>query len=159
MLHPTATLQQLAVGVECPQATVQKRLSHMLHEGILERIVKVVRWEAIGYPLRYWIDVRVNQRELRAGRGGPHSEGDRIDSTSKLAQYIMHSVASKFSGSLIVLDVTMLLGSPADLSVYIRAKDHHTVLDFVTNGLRALGAVDSTTTFHEAWSCTEGKLG
>ena len=76
----------------------------------------------------------------------------------RIAAYIMNDFAARYADDLVVVDVAMLLGSPADLSVYIRARDHFTVLDFVSD-IRQLVGVESTTTFHEAWSCSEGDLG
>ena len=159
MHHPRAAVEEVSVRTGMPAPTVQKRLAYLLREQALERVVRVIDWTAVGYPLRYWIDVRINQRELRLGRGGPIEGSPKIDAPKQLAQFIMNQLAKRYEGSLIVMDVTMLLGSPADLSVYIRARDHRAVFEFVTGGLRMLGGVESTTTFHEAWSCTEGDLG
>jgi DNA-binding Lrp family transcriptional regulator len=157
MREPDASVESISVQVGFPQSTVQKRLAELLREKFIERIIRVVDWSAAGYPLRYWIDVKLNLRYLQMGQGGRMGDPQKIGSPKKLAAYIMDKLAKDYQ-DLIVHDVTMLLGSPADLSVYIRAKNHRVVLDFITNGLRSLGGVDSTQTFHEAWSYTEGDL-
>jgi len=153
------TIVEVAKQLGFAPPTVQRRLLRLIDSGVVERGVRICDWSAVGYPLRYWIDLKVNHRALQQGRGGP--PGNRqVSSMRKLASYIMRAVGDAYEAKrqLIVQDVTILLGSPADLSVYIRARDHHTVLDFISNGLGALGAVESTRTFHEVWSCSEGRL-
>lgn len=158
LLHPAAQVEEIARDLKYPQSTVQKRISRMLHDECLERVVRVVDWSAIGYPLHYWVDVKVRLYELRKGRTGSPGQQSFVDSPKKLAGYIMQVLPKAYGERLIVEDVIILLGSPADLSISIRAADHHVVLDFVTSALRNLGSVESTTTFHAAWSCVEGDL-
>ena len=157
--NSSASVELLAEKVALPPSTVQKRLSRLFQESYLERAIRIVDWAAVGYPLNYWVDMKVNLRSLQAGQGGLVGDRGRVDSPKRLANYILNVLSADYKGSLIVQDVIILLGSPADLSVALRAKDHHAVLDFVTVGLRSLGAVDSTTTFHAAWSRAEGDLG
>jgi DNA-binding Lrp family transcriptional regulator len=151
--NPGAAVGQVAEGLGYPPSTVQKRIGRMLDDKSLERIIRVLDWSAIGFPLHYWIDVKVRLYELRRTRTG----GVSIDSPKKLAAYIMHELSKRYDQRMIIEDVYILLGSPADLSISIRAADHECVLEFVTNTLRGLGSIESTTTFHAAWSCADGE--
>ena len=153
--EPTAEVSRISQSLNIPQSTVQKRLSRMEADGCVERGVKVIDWAVIGYPLHYWIDIRLNFQALRKTRTfGPSA----TNLQKQLAMLILKSTTKDLDDSLFVEDVIILLGSPADLSVSIRARDHRTVLEFVTNRLRMIEGVDSTTTFHAAWSSGEGDL-
>jgi DNA-binding Lrp family transcriptional regulator len=154
---PRVTVEEIAEQLNQPVSTVQKRLADLLRKGQLERMIRIADWAAIGYPLRYRIDVKTDQRQLSIGQGGKSGEPPKIDSQKKLATYIMRTMPKGYSGLLIVQDVTLLFGQP-DLCVTVRARDHQTVFDFVTVGLRLLGGVESTMTFHEVWSCADGDL-
>jgi DNA-binding Lrp family transcriptional regulator len=153
--HPEISNEELAKSTGLPLSTLHKRLAELLRRKCLERVIRVIDWRAVGYPLRYRIDIRVNNRELHRGASDPIGG---IDSQKKLAIYIKTVLPKQYSGSVIVEDVIILLGQAADVSVLIRAKDPHVVFDFVTEGLRRLAGVEMTTTSHEAWSCTEGAL-
>jgi DNA-binding Lrp family transcriptional regulator len=157
--NPGATVELIGDKTGHPVSTVQKRLSRLFQESLLERAIRVVDWAAVGYPLSYWVNLKVDFRALQSRSGGLKAETLRVNSTKGLATHIMKSLSLQYRGALIVQDVIILLGSPADLCVLLRARDHHAVLDFVTSGLRGLGVVESTTTFHAAWSCAEGDLG
>ena len=150
------SVELIARKTRIPKPTVDKRLSALLHSGCLERGIRIADWEAAGFPLQYWIDVRVNIRDLQRGRGGLPGDVSRIGSQKKLAAFIAEELVAGYRNDLIVEDVIILLGSPSDLSINIRARDHHSVLRFVTEGLRSLGGIESTMTFHAAWSYSDG---
>jgi len=150
---------RIAKESNIPESTVQKRLGALIDQGIVERVIRVKDWSAAGYPLRYMIEVEINQPELSIGQGGPHGEQRTIETQEKLAEYIKDALPQKFLGSVIVQDVTILLGREhADLTVTARARDHKAIRDFVTKGLRSLRGVHSTVTAQEAWSCIDGDL-
>ena len=173
--NPQASVEFITTQVEFAASTVQKRLADMLDNERLARIIQVRDWSAAGYPLRYRIDLKVDQVALRQNRGGPDSElpepnADEetefvrgplprptrpISSQKKLARYIKNQLAQHYRGRLVCLDATILLGQEFDMSLTIRARDTQVILDFVTNGLRVLGGVQSTMSSHEAWSCSD----
>ena len=160
--NPQITVESIAEFLGIPESTVSKRLADMLRERQLARIIEIRDWTAFGYPLRYRIDIKVNQRELRMGRGGPpEADAPKIANQKQLATYIKDTLPTllpqEYKGQLIVRDVTILLGQQADLTLVVRAKDYETILEFVTNGLRVLGGVDTTMTSQEAWSCSDAE--
>jgi DNA-binding Lrp family transcriptional regulator len=142
-------------GVRLSESAVGKRVAELLNNGILERIIIIRDWVTVGYPFRYRIDVKADMKELRLGRGGPAKEPHAVDSQKKLGAYIKDVLSRKYVGRLVVLEVTILLGQQADLSITVRARDSRTVLNFVTEDLRALGGIEATMTSHEAWTYGE----
>ena len=113
----------------------------------------------LGYKERYGVDICLSPAHLRDGHGGlPEDSG--VNSQAALALYILRRLPDKekFRGKILVEDVRILLGSPADLSATVRATDTKAMRDFVTEGLRMCGAVTHTQTCHEAWSAREGDL-
>jgi DNA-binding Lrp family transcriptional regulator len=160
--NPRATVQGLVQQLEArhirmSESAIQKRLADLLTEKRLERVMIVRDWVAAGYPLRYRINIKANMRELRLGRGGPPDDTQTIDSQKKLASYIKDVLARRYQDRLVILDVRILLGYDADLSVTLRTKDTKTIFEFVTEGLRVLGGVDSTMTSHEVWTYGEAE--
>jgi len=108
----------------------------------------------LGYELRYRVDIFVAPSKLRKGTGGlPGDEG--VGSQKQLANYILRKLPDKqpFKGKILVEDVQILLGHPADLCATVRASDTHAMLEFVTEGLRMCSAVYQTASCLEAWSC------
>ena len=150
---PSASNSNLAECLGMPVSTVEKRVAKLCREQCIERVARISDWVAAGYPLHYWIDLRLNPRDLRARNPNRRPQ----DLSKQLAIHIMDDLPSRFADKILVEDVVILLGSPADLSVSLRAADHHTVLDFITNGLCSIDGVESTTTFHAVWSTTEGQ--
>ena len=67
----------------------------------------------------------------------------------QLCAYIKDVLARRYQGRLVVLDVTILLGQQADISITLRVKEPKTILDFVTEGLRVLGGIEGTMTSQE----------
>jgi len=55
---------------------------------------------------------------------------------------------------VIVEDVCVLLGDPADLSLTVRVKDPDDIFPFVTEHLRTMDGVDNTATSIESWTCS-----
>ena len=153
--QPKVTVEQLADELSLSPSTIQKHLSELFEGRHIERVIAVRDWAGAGFPLRARVDIRVNMRELKAGRGGLPDDEQKVDSQKKLAQYIAEIVPKQFRGRLVVEDVAILLGHDADLSLTIRVKDQKVVLDFVTEGLRMLGGVDATMTSFESWSYGE----
>jgi DNA-binding Lrp family transcriptional regulator len=114
--------------------------------------------EYLGYPIRFRVDIFVSPSKLRDGKGGlPEDQG--VGSQKELAMYILRRLPNKdqFRGKILVDDVQILLGHPADLSAAVRASTNKDMLDFVTGGLRMCNAVYQTASCLESWSCKNGE--
>jgi hypothetical protein len=101
----------------------------------------------------------VSPGKLREGKGGfPEDAG--VDSQKNLARYILRRLPNRkpFAGKILVEDVRILLGHPADLTATVRASTTDAMLEFVTEGLRMCNAVSQTTSCLEAWSCRDGQI-
>ncbi len=180
--YPEATVDFISDKLGYSPSTVQKRLADLQagNQRRFARVMEIRDWDAAGYPLRYRIDLKVDQIALRAGkdRGGPVNEPDeaedpvgdedgapihlptpanKINSQKRLARYIKQQLAvlPTFKDGLLCIDVTILLGQEYDMSISLRARDAEVVLEFVTKGLRFLRGVHSTATSHESWSCAD----
>jgi DNA-binding Lrp family transcriptional regulator len=196
---PQAEIDDLARETTFPPSTVSKRISQLQRTERIGRGFRILDWKKVGYPFRYRVDVKVNQRKLALGDGGP-AQGPPVPGTvhanftiegrpvevrfsqeqpkskvrpaelpplppqpekdiytqQELASYIKNVLGQSpaYTHQLVVESVTILLGGPdADLSILVRAKEPEIILSFVTDGLRVLGGVQSTTTSQEAWSC------
>jgi DNA-binding Lrp family transcriptional regulator len=148
------TVDQLAEELSLTASAIQKRLTALFDGRYIERVIAVRDWAGAGFPFRYRVDVQVNMRELKAGRGGLLDDQQRVDSQKKLGIYIAEIVPKQFRGRIVIEDVAILLGR-ADLSVTVRVRDAQTILDFVTDGLRMLGGVEQTVTSFESWAYDE----
>jgi DNA-binding Lrp family transcriptional regulator len=166
--HPKAPYPLIAGLTKIPESTVGKRIAYLMETNRVGRVLQVFDWVAIGYPRRYRIDVLVDQRSLSKGEGGPYevlggppkkagqkaeNEAAKICTQEQLGTYIKYTLSRKYVGRVAVLDVSILLGHVADLSVIVCAKGRNAIRDFVTNGLRTLGGVQSTSTSEEIWTC------
>jgi DNA-binding Lrp family transcriptional regulator len=157
--NPQATVDGIAEQVRMSSTAIQKRLGDLFNDNKLGRAIIVKDWNYAGYPFLYRVDIKANMRLLQLAQGGPPGDGDeQIDSQRKLANYIKDTLAKRYRGRLIVVDVTILLGQAYDLSLVIRARSPKAVFLFVTEGLRVLGGVQETMTYQEAWSYGEPPL-
>lgn len=152
--NPGLAIAALARNVDSHTPTIQKRVAKLLRSGCIRRDIRIIDWLAAGFALRYRIEINVNLRDLYKGHTGP--EGVKIDNHQALARYIATNLPRRDRDRLLVEDVTILLGSKVDLCVTVRARDHQSVFDFITNDLRLLGGIESTQTYHEAWSYLDG---
>lgn len=144
--------------IRLSESAVQKRFSELVRQKRLERVTVVRDWVASGYPFRYRVDIKANMRALIAGEGGPPNDATRIDTQKRLCEYIVNTLGReyRYRGRLVVLDAVILLGQEkADISIAVRVKDPKTILEFVTEGLRVLGGVESSIAAHEAWTYGE----
>jgi DNA-binding Lrp family transcriptional regulator len=158
--NPRASVPWISKATGYPESTVNKHLSAMqqLDRLVLGRIIQVLNWRAVGYPLRYRVDILVDQRMLSRGKGGPYgkpqkSKAERISTQEQLGTYIKYTLSKQYEGRIVVLDASILLGHAADLTVALCAKDSEAIRDFVTTGLRGLGGVNSTSTSEQIWTC------
>jgi DNA-binding Lrp family transcriptional regulator len=188
---PSATDDDIVSRTKFSKSTVQRHRSEMEKDGVLLSKASLIRdWAVIGFPLRFRVDILINQLELRneLQGGGPEDCPDNIKPSrpvntqeglalfikQKLTEYVAwriesnkeedgrnHSdrlTADEFRKSIVVQDVTILLGHHADLAVTLRAKNIAAMRKFVTSGLRMMRGITGTSTAHEVWSCVDGDL-
>jgi DNA-binding Lrp family transcriptional regulator len=182
---PAATNDDIATLSGLSKSTVQRRRSQMEDDGVLSRDTQIKAWRAVGFGLRFRIDILINQHELRKG-GGPEDGPDKvkpskpINSQELLATFIKEKLVDyvawrieegleaddrnprattltpeEFKESIVVQDVTILLGHHADLAATVRARNVPAVRKFVTSGLRMMRGIATTSTAHEVWSYME----
>jgi DNA-binding Lrp family transcriptional regulator len=154
--HPTATQRQISEGTSLSEDQVKHSLEDLREDNhITSRYNVDVRY--LGYTLRYRVDIFVTPGKLRGGKGGL-LEHSNVGSQEELAKYILRTLPAQaqFTNKILVEDVRILLGHPADLSASVYATDTTAMLEFVTKGLRMCNAVYQTTTCLEAWSCRRG---
>ena len=150
--NPTATYKAISDATALTENQVKYMLEELKAGGrINDRYV--VDLPYLGYPVRYRIDIFVNPANLRDGKGGLRGDPD-VDSQKALAKYIAKTLPQKqlFCGKILVEDVRMLLGHPADLSATVCASNNDAITEFVTEGLRMCGAINQTSSCLEAWS-------
>ncbi|WP_321478104.1 hypothetical protein [uncultured Paludibaculum sp.] len=157
--NPMAEHKEIADELELTPAQVKHALDELKQEGHVVGAY-LVDLEFLGYPLRYRVDIFVTPANLRDGKGGLPEDDGQVDSQKKLAQYILKKLPTRkpFAGKILVEDVRILLGSPADLSATVRARDTEAILEFVTQGLRMCRAISQTASCLEAWSCRDGVI-
>ena len=147
------------------------RLEELRNNGWLDvhREVDVV---VLGYRLRYRIDVKINPSKLKdhvseltdALRKAKKQQPSDGNPQKVLAMYIKHALLQETKAPqrlcerIIVEDVAILMGDPADLTISVRVKDHEDIFQFVTGFLRPAPGVENTSTSLEAWSVRAGKI-
>src|SRR5258708_13325155 len=92
--NPRASVEEISKDTSVPRPTVQRRLGHLFDQGFLERSIHVVDWSAM-FPLRYWVEVKVNVRQLQLGRGGRVGERRRVCSQNALASSTLDTLPSR----------------------------------------------------------------
>lgn len=150
------TPSKLAGLLPQPQSTLEKRVK-LLREHELLQDVTTVDLAALGYTLRYRIDVKINPEHLRPRlgekKGKTAPEADAPLAGENPQQWLARRLQEQLAGyqNVIMDDITILMGS-ADLCLRVRAKTHEDVFELITQGLRLMPAVADTITSHEAWS-------
>ena len=79
------------------------------------------------------------------------TEGKEIEDRPSI-KHSSSLTAEQFKSSIIVQDVTILLGHTADLSAMVRSSSLGAIRKFVTSGLRMMKGISATSTAHEVWS-------
>jgi DNA-binding Lrp family transcriptional regulator len=88
---PQASVERIASIVEMPASTVGKRLSYLLRNQYIERTIRIVDWAAVGYPLRFRIDIKFNIRDFKASLpdGVRRTLNAKANSLKQLALHIL----------------------------------------------------------------------
>jgi DNA-binding Lrp family transcriptional regulator len=114
----------------------------------------------LGFPERYRVDIWIDQRQLKGKMGGMPQDETKIENQREMALYLINKVAKRaeFKSNILIEDILILLGGPADLTVIVRATTNDAMLDFVTEGLRMCGGIEKTATCLEQRSYLTGTL-
>jgi DNA-binding Lrp family transcriptional regulator len=146
LLHPEAPVKDVAVRLDMPRPTAQRRILNLRTGKHLREIV-AVNPNSLGFTLRYRVDVAIST---------PNLSTEQI-SLRELAHHIMNGLPQdvRFKDRLLIENVHILLGAHADLSISVRAKNHGVLLEFVTEGLRKIRGVQDAATVQQAWSYTD----
>lgn len=158
---PGATQEQIASTLDITKNIVKHRIDEMKGKRWIKDFVQV-NFAKLGYPERFRVDIWIDPRRLKLkGEGGlPDDKKAEINDQKDLARYIVRKVAKQaaFLETILIEDVRILLGGPADLTAIVRAASNDVMLDFVIHGLRMCGAVANTATSLEQWSTLEDDL-
>jgi len=164
-INPRATYAALQVATGLKSHEVEWALKAMTRKKWIEDGFRVSP-TALGYPERYRVDIWVIPLKLREGAGGRAQDVDAsgqrlyVDSQKRLGRYIMETLAKDpaFRDRILVEEIHILLGGPADMSATVRARDNDSMLEFVVSGLRICEGVQQTTTCLMQWSHPDIRL-
>ena len=151
--NPQALDKDLAKTVNLGIETVRGWLADLRIGGYVTvqlRLADLVKAEQM---LRYRVDITINPPALnKSCKDGPLAKlwEQEPNKQRRLAYYIRDIVAARCE-SLIVEEIDILLGDPADLCVTVLVPDHNTIFEFVTEHLRSLEEINSTSTSHVSW--------
>ena len=148
--HANAKVAEIAGAVGLKRPATQKRINKLLAERKIERKM-VVNPDALGYVNHFRINVRTNPSTLDKS---PDINDLRIKSGIENHQILLALLIMAKSGckNVLVEDVCVLLGDPADLSVTVRAENMNQIFEFITTELRTIDGITETTTCVESWS-------
>jgi DNA-binding Lrp family transcriptional regulator len=154
------TQKEIADALEMEGPAVRRTLDKMRNKGWIASGYTVLDLKPLGFTLRYRVDIWVAPRRLHDGTGGLPGDKTAIKTQKDLARYIHRILPAKkeFKESILVEDVKILLGAPADMSATVLAKNNQAMLEFVTEGLRMCGAVYQTASLQESWSLRDHDL-
>lgn len=164
-MNPRATYAALQVATGLKAHEVEWALKSMSRKKWIESGFRVSP-TALGYPVRYRVDIWVIPMKLREGLGGRVQDHDGagvrlvIDSQKRLGRYIMETLAEEpaFKERVLVEEIHILLGGPADMSATVRARDNESMMNFVLDGLRSCEGIQQTSTYLLSWSFPDLKL-
>ena len=156
--EPTASATELRSKIGVSESTMARLVRELDTENALQRRW-VVNLDKLGWKHKYRIDVKINPRELRDNNTDIIKAGGRWKTNNPqemLAHHIMDQCSPRADQLLpppvIVENVSILLGDPADLSVVVRVNDPELLYPFITTDLREIEGVENTSTCTEAWA-------
>src|ERR1700691_2554681 len=111
-----------------------------------------VNFKKSGYEICYRIDVMIDPSSMIFDRDTdtniPTENPQQV-----LAARILRLVEHKpFKNWVLIENIEILLGDPADLCVTARVSKHQDIFEFVTRGLRSLPGIRQTSTCQISWS-------
>jgi hypothetical protein len=138
-------------GPKMAYETVRDNVDRLLEGGYLQK-GWTVDFRKIGYQTVYRIDVMIEPSAIEVERD-ERSKIPLKNPQQVLAAEILRLVEqAPFKNWILIENVEILLGDPADLCITARVAHHHHVFIFVTRGLRSLRGIRGTSTCQIAWS-------
>jgi DNA-binding Lrp family transcriptional regulator len=121
-------------------------LRHAENVNSQERLARFIMYHLVDYVA--W--------RLEGGSEAKTDNTAKPEDTGNPVRPAKSSEALKnYTERIYVEDVTILLGHQADLSAAVRVHNSDVIRRFVTDGLRLLAGINSTSTSQEVWSCFE----
>jgi hypothetical protein len=161
---PDASMMDLAKSLSMTYETVTNAVDTMKKKQWVEHRHRIAP-PILGFPERYRVDITVIPAKLRLGEGGRPEDIDngkriQVHTQQGLARYIVNTLSkdAKFLEVIMVEEVSVLLGGPADMSATVWAKNNESMLKFVTYGLRMAEGIQTTSTFLEHWSFPDRRI-
>jgi len=134
-----------------PYDTVRDNIDRLEAGGYLKR-GWTVNFKKIGYEIGYRIDVMIDPMNIEVEHY-PESTIPINNPQQVLAAEILHLVEqAPFKNWVLIENIEILLGDPADLCITARVSSHKHIFDFVTRGLRSLKGIRQTSTCQIPWS-------
>lgn len=157
--NPKMSNLEIANQMRITENQVRYDRTNMKDKGWILEIPRV-NLSKLGFPQRYRVDVWVDQRQLKGNAGGMPGDSKKVGTQRELALYIVQDLAHRkpFDSTILIEDILILLGGPADLTTIVRAVNNDAMLDFVTEGLRMCGGISQTATCLEQRSYLTGTL-
>lgn len=152
-VNPFAKDPEIGEVVNLDASTVQGRMKSLRTRGYVTKEQRLPDLAKAGVMLRYRIDMTINPRALKKScNDGELKElaSNETNPQKRLAYFIRDHIAQRCKG-IIVEEVSILLGDPADLCATVLVPDNIAIFDFVTEQLRGLEEIQSTSTSHVSW--------
>lgn len=160
--NPLAREHEIGVAVKLSRAAVHKRLTRLKKMQHV-RSGMTVNLQALGYRHRFRVDIKIDPRILgqefekakdkKGELAEAYTQWPGVNPQEVLAFHIL-ALGEKDPG-LIIEDVHVVLGDPADLCAIVRMTDGDRIYPFVTEKLRKLHSISNTSTCIEPWSCSQ----
>jgi len=131
--------------------TVRANIDRLEAGGYLKK-GWTVNFRKIGYEIAYRIDVMIDPVNIKVdpypGTTIPIKNPQQV-----LTAQILDLVEQvPFKNWVLIENIEILLGDPADLCITARVSSHKDIFDFVTRGLRSLKGIRQTSTCQIPWS-------
>jgi DNA-binding Lrp family transcriptional regulator len=149
--NPCAENKDLCNELKIPPRTLEDRLKILRAAELITGQQRVADLVATGSRLRYRVDIKINPNMLHKSTIPELVENEHTNNRQELLAYYIRDVIAKKCAGVIIEDVSILLGDPADLSATIVVPSHTVIFDFITRYLRALDVIENTSTSHVAW--------
>jgi DNA-binding Lrp family transcriptional regulator len=157
--HPQSSVADIGRGVGLERDTTQKRINKLSDLGALQRRVDV-NLDALGFVNRYLMDIMVDHKELKHP-SNLKALGRRsiVNPQERLALKILDLNGDKDNQDVIIEDIAVMMGDPADLCATVRTRgDQRIIFDFVTAKVRPIPGIQKTSTCIEAWSASRDRV-
>lgn len=172
--HPQSTVADIGRDAGMERDTTQKRINKLSDLGALQRRYEV-DLDALGFTNRYLMDITVDPKELKTAyatyetklkrqqKRAPRSKAAKepliTNPQEWLAMEIMKLNDKPENKDVIIQDLAVMMGDPADLCATVWTRGPQRVIfDFVTDQVRPTSGIQQTSTCIEAWSVSRDRM-